>query len=562
MSGPWAKSGTCIPGATSLRDVMQEQESQNQEDDDLTRALQESLEIAENAKSVHDAFSNDMDKSTDCSSDAYLARLLQQEFDAEYQQQPHITPKQVPITIVDSDSDEIELEDPDVQRDYVRSVERAITVGTRGYANVNGQIITKHDPDLCGHRNTQKITDNLPVSFPCGDAHTSNQPISNRIYNQLRKSAYKDQKRKQRHGEAKERSTAEKAIDENTRILLQKMINSELVESYGGIVAAGKEAIVIHASGGTAVLADFQGHPPNEMAVKVFKTTLNEFKSREKYIQDDYRFKDRFKKMNPRKMIRMWCEKELFNLKLLLKAGIPCPEPVCIKKHILFMRFIGDKGIPAVRLSKCEVSKTKTRLEIMEQVIEVMTKMWQKAKIVHADFSEFNILYFQKRVWVIDVSQAVTQEHPFCLDFLIRDCRAINRFFKKTWGLAETPTVEELFNRVTDFGFGNPDIDTPVPTDLVRFSEELEAAKLELQRRNNLHRNQFNSNFGLGADHDYPEDDEIIEDTQDEYIDFLNHLSDINSSAVDADLRNLSGSSSDDDPEESAEIRLKLDSTI
>ena len=51
MSGPWAKSETCIPGTTSLRDVMQEQESQNQEDDDLTRALQESLEIAENAKS-------------------------------------------------------------------------------------------------------------------------------------------------------------------------------------------------------------------------------------------------------------------------------------------------------------------------------------------------------------------------------------------------------------------------------------------------------------------------------------------------------------------------------
>ena len=59
-------------------------------------------------------------------------------------------------------------------------------------------------------------------------------------------------------------------------------------------------------------------------------------------------FKDRFKKMNPRKMIRMWCEKELFNLKLLLKAGIPCPEPVCIKKHILFMRFIGDKGNPSL----------------------------------------------------------------------------------------------------------------------------------------------------------------------------------------------------------------------
>ena len=81
---------------------------------------------------------------------------------------------------------------------------------------------SKHDPDLCGHKNTQKITDNLPVSFPCGDAHTSNQPISNKIYNQLRKSAYKDQKRKQRNNEAKEKSTAEKAVDENTRIILQK----------------------------------------------------------------------------------------------------------------------------------------------------------------------------------------------------------------------------------------------------------------------------------------------------------------------------------------------------
>ena len=146
----------------------------------------------------------------------------------------------------DSDIDD-ELEDRDEQRDYIRSVERAINVGQRGFANIGGQIITKlgcfyilyilsekifinciscnrskHDPDLCGHKNTQKITDNLPVSFPCGDAHTSNQPISNKIYNQLRKSAYKDQKRKQRHNEAKEKSTAEKAVDENTRIILQK----------------------------------------------------------------------------------------------------------------------------------------------------------------------------------------------------------------------------------------------------------------------------------------------------------------------------------------------------
>lgn len=53
---------------------------------------------------------------------------------------------------------------------------------------------------------------------------------------------------------------------------------------------------------------------PPECAIKVFKTTLNEFKNRDKYIKDDYRFKDRFSKLNPRKIIRMWAEKEMHNL--------------------------------------------------------------------------------------------------------------------------------------------------------------------------------------------------------------------------------------------------------
>ena len=54
---------------------------------------------------------------------------------------------------------------------------------------------------------------------------------------------------------------------------------------------------------------------PSECAIKVFKTTLNEFFRRDKYIKDDYRFKNRFNKQNPRKIVRMWAEKEMHNLK-------------------------------------------------------------------------------------------------------------------------------------------------------------------------------------------------------------------------------------------------------
>ena len=57
---------------------------------------------------------------------------------------------------------------------------------------------------------------------------------------------------------------------------------------------------------------------PEECAVKVFKTTLNEFKTRDRYIKDDHRFRDRFSKQNPRKVIRLWAEKEMCNLSRLV----------------------------------------------------------------------------------------------------------------------------------------------------------------------------------------------------------------------------------------------------
>lgn len=43
---------------------------------------------------------------------------------------------------------------------------------------------------------------------------------------------------------------------------------------------------------------------------------MNEFRTRAKYIQGDHRLsKDVYKKNNPRKIIKLWAEKEYLNLK-------------------------------------------------------------------------------------------------------------------------------------------------------------------------------------------------------------------------------------------------------
>lgn len=66
-------------------------------------------------------------------------------------------------------------------------------------------------------------------------------------------------------------------------------------------------------------------------------------------MSGDPRFKT-YSKSNPRKMVKMWAEKELRNLARLHAAGISCPKPVQLRTHVLVMEFIGHQGVAALRL--------------------------------------------------------------------------------------------------------------------------------------------------------------------------------------------------------------------
>ncbi|XP_051128087.1 uncharacterized protein LOC127249370 [Andrographis paniculata] len=66
-----------------------------------------------------------------------------------------------------------------------------------------------------------------------------------------------------------------------------------------------------------------------------------EKKDRDRYVQDDYRFRYGYCKHNPRKMVKTWAEKEMRNLMRLRVAGIRCPVPLLLRLHVLVMEFIG-----------------------------------------------------------------------------------------------------------------------------------------------------------------------------------------------------------------------------
>ncbi|KAI8019686.1 Serine/threonine-protein kinase rio1 [Camellia lanceoleosa] len=91
----------------------------------------------------------------------------------------------------------------------------------------------------------------------------------------------------------------------------------------------GSEANVYHAT-----KSDGQ-----ELAIKVYKTSVLVFKDRDRYVQGDYRFRHGYCRHNPRKMVKTY-EKEMRNLKRLKAAGIRCPTPLLLRLHVLVMEFI------------------------------------------------------------------------------------------------------------------------------------------------------------------------------------------------------------------------------
>ena len=105
--------------------------------------------------------------------------------------------------------------------------------------------------------------------------------------------------------------------------------------------------------------------------------------------------------------------------------GIPCPEVVLLKKHILVMSFIGKDGRAAPTLKNLIYSTTEMVEEIWSQVVALMVKLFQEADLVHGDLSAYNLLWHEGKVVVIDVSQAVRSTHPHAFTFLYRDIRNI-----------------------------------------------------------------------------------------------------------------------------------------
>ncbi|KAI5160249.1 RIO kinase 1 [Nematocida ausubeli] len=65
------------------------------------------------------------------------------------------------------------------------------------------------------------------------------------------------------------------------------------------------------------------------------------------------------------------------------------------------------------------------------QVCQLIKKLYNESGLVHADLSEYNMLYWRDTVYIIDVSQSVERDHPNANEFLRMDIRNVNNYFSR-----------------------------------------------------------------------------------------------------------------------------------
>ncbi len=211
-------------------------------------------------------------------------------------------------------------------------------------------------------------------------------------------------------------------FDTATLMALYDLSKKGYIDALGGCFSTGKEANLFHA---VASKDDI-----SEVAVKIYLISTANFNSMKDYILGDPRFQGI---RHARKdIILAWTKKEFKNLKRAQEAGVRVPKPYITQRNILLMEFIGKDGIPMPQLKDLKLSVQEAS-HIFDLIVDYMNRLYSRAKLVHADLSEYNILVDMDKMEpvIIDMGQSVLTSHFNAETYLRRDVANIARFFGK-----------------------------------------------------------------------------------------------------------------------------------
>jgi RIO kinase 2 len=196
-------------------------------------------------------------------------------------------------------------------------------------------------------------------------------------------------------------------------LAINAFVKSGVILSFGQIIGVGKEADVYTALTPMSETVAVKFH-------KLGRTSFRQTRKKRGYIREhsSWLFQS-----------HLAAEKEFQALQLVYKNKVSVPKPLSYNRHALVMGII-EGG----ELSKWRKIINPTR--VLKEILRNMRKAYLKARVIHGDLSEYNIiLQSDMHVLIIDWPQYVPVDHLNAVELLRRDIQNVLTFFNRRFNV-------------------------------------------------------------------------------------------------------------------------------
>jgi RIO kinase 1 len=218
---------------------------------------------------------------------------------------------------------------------------------------------------------------------------------------------------------------------------LARFNDQKLITDVLHVVRSGKEATVYccaaHPSTGAEYLAAKVYRP------RMFRSLRNDAVYRMNRVQRDEQEQvvhggsrrqivDRNTEKGRAARVASWIEYEYQMQRKLYRYEASVPQPFAQLGNAILMEYVGELGEGAPLLSEIDLADDEAQ-PLFEDIIRSV-RIGLDHDCIHGDLSEYNILYWQGEVRVIDWAQAVNpQYNTDVFALLLRDIERVCRYF-------------------------------------------------------------------------------------------------------------------------------------
>jgi len=138
--------------------------------------------------------------------------------------------------------------------------------------------------------------------------------------------------------------------------------------------------------------------------------------------------------------VSSWIDFEFQTHMLLFEAGADVPKPLAHVGNAVLMEYIGAEGDPAPLL--CDIRLAREEAQPLFECVLHNIELCLAHNRIHGDLSEYNILYWQGKVLLIDFAQAVDpRQNTDVFSLLARDIARVCHYFARYGVSADAPML-------------------------------------------------------------------------------------------------------------------------